>query len=284
MDKYAVIGWPVEHSVSPQMQSAGIKELGLNAVYEKIPVQPHELGEAVSRLRQEYAGWNITVPHKETILPHLDKVEEAAARIGSVNTVVNEAGSLKGYSTDGYGLSAALSESFGIHPLGTRFVFIGAGGAARATAAYFAANGAGKISIINRTRAKADAIAELIRELEPGCRTQVAQPDEKPLLQSLMQETDVIIQATSLGLKNDDPLPLDLGLAAAGTPVYDMIYRATPFLTEAQKHGCPTANGASMLLYQGARSLELWTGREAPVEAMRQALYASLGAARAKAS
>ena len=277
MTKYAVIGWPVEHSVSPQMQNAGLQALGVDATYEKLAVAPEALRETFQqKLRHEYAGWNITVPHKQDVLPLLDNIEPTAARIGSVNTVVNRDGCLTGFSTDGYGLAMALKESFGLGVQGRRFVFIGAGGAARATAAYFAREGASAIGIINRTSAKAEAIASLAHQMSSQCEAHSCNPEHEVLVKALLAEADAVIQATSLGLRAGDAMPLNPEWLPEGVPLYDMIYRKTPFLKTAEQRGCPVADGAGMLLHQGARSLEMWTGRDAPVEAMRTALMQAL--------
>lgn len=276
MEKYAVIGWPIKHSLSPQMQLAGFHALGITADYEKLAVTPDKLADTVNKMRRNYKGWNVTVPHKQTIIPFLDTVEHTAARIGSVNTIINREGRLHGYSTDGWGLMTALKESFGIDLQGRSFAFIGAGGAARATAAYFAASGAASIAVINRTLIKAQAVCQLARELDPDCSAFSCTPGDVSQVRSILQAADVIIQATSLGLNPTDPLPLDIQLLPTGKPVYEMIYRATPFLRAARAKNCPVADGAGMLLHQGAKSLELWTGQQAPVNAMRAALQKAL--------
>lgn len=276
MEKYAVIGWPIKHSLSPQMQLAGFHALGIAADYEKLAVPPDQLADAVNKMRRRYKGWNVTVPHKQTIIPLLDTVEPTAAKIGSVNTIINRDGLLHGCSTDGWGLMTALKESFEIDLAGHSFAFIGAGGAARATAPYFAANGAASITVINRTLTKAQAICQLARNLAPYCKTGSCTPGDVNQVRALLQTADVIIQATSLGLNPDDPLPLDIQLLPTGKPVYEMIYRPTPFLRAAQARNCPSADGAGMLLHQGAKSLELWTGQQAPVNAMRAALHSAM--------
>ena len=276
MEKYAVIGWPIKHSLSPQMQTAGFKALGLDASYEKIAVSPDRLAVEVDRLRGGFSGWNITIPHKAAIIPYLDGLEDTAFRIGSVNTVINRNGFLEGHSTDGYGLAAAILECFDIEIEGSRFVFIGAGGAARASAIYFALAGAAAISIINRTAAKAEAITRSINDVAPHCEAQSCTPMQTGKIKELLETTSAVIQATSLGMTENDPAPLDISMLPGRVPVYDMIYRKTPFLRAAQKRGCPVADGAGMLLYQGARSLELWTSRPPPIEAMRKALNKAL--------
>ena len=255
--KYALLGFPVRHSVSPQMQGAAFRWAGIPASYELIEVPPDQLGAVVARLRdQAYAGWNVTVPHKENVLNCVDEVTPEARAAGSVNTVVNRDGILRGHSTDGYGLEAAVRESFGLDVPGRRFLFVGAGGAARATAVWFAQLGAAEVRIVNRTLGKAERIAERIRAVAPGCTVRCVAGAEPAGVVSALSGVDVVIQATSLGLHADDPLPLDVALLLPGMAVMDMIYRRTPFLLEAARRGCRIADGRGMSFYQGARGFE----------------------------
>ncbi len=277
LQRYALLGWPVKHSVSPEMQCAAFQACGIRASYELISVEPVHLEETVSRLReQSYCGWNVTVPHKEKVLNFLDRVDEDAVASGSVNTILNKNGRLHGFSTDGYGMAAALSESFGVRVRNGKFAFIGAGGAARAVSVYFARHGAAEIMFVNRTLEKAEKIASRIETEARNCRVQCFSRDNKDSIRACFLEADAIIQATSLGLHQDDVLPVAPELLPGGVPVMDMIYRPTPLLGAAQSKGCPTADGRSMLLHQGARSFELWTKRQAPVEIMRKALEQAL--------
>jgi shikimate dehydrogenase len=276
--KYAVLGWPIKHSVSPQMQGAAFAALGIPATYEKIAVAPQDLLALVQRLRSEnYAGWNVTVPHKEGIISCLDEIDTEARIANSVNTVVNRDGRLLGYSTDGYGLATAIQESFGIALPGRYFAFSGAGGAARATAVYFARQGAARLTLINRTLAKAEAIAAIVAETAPQCVVTCLSPDADGPIGKALAECDVLIQSTSLGLHSDDPMPLNPELIPPATAVMEMIYRQTPLLQAAAKRGCCIADGRGMLLHQGALSFEIWTGQKAPVEIMRQSLDQALG-------
>lgn len=273
LQKYAVLGWPVEHSISPQMQNAAFQACGINAEYERIATPPEQLVEVVERLRrQKYSGWNVTVPHKENILPLLDNLETNAKLAGSVNTVIRSANQLTGFSTDGYGLEKALHEAFNTDIKDSSLVFIGAGGATRATAMHFALQGVKRLTIINRTLEKAQSLCDLIN-------TSVNRPVATPYpinrpdkWQAALLSADVIIQGTSLGLKPADPLPLSVEMLEAKMCIYDMIYKKTPFLQQAEQKDCRIADGHGMLLHQGARSFELWTGLDAPVEEMRKVL------------
>ncbi len=259
------------------MQEAGFRALGIRARYELIEVPPADVPDCMDRLLAEgYAGWNVTVPHKEQIAALLEDVHPDAAAAGSVNTVVNRNGRLCGYSTDGYGLATALAECFGIGLSGGRFLFLGAGGAARATSVYFAGQGAVGIVLVNRTLAKAEALAETIRRVAPRCAVRVLSPEAKRGIAEALGETDALIQSTTLGLHAGDPLPLDPEFVPPRVAVMDMVYGRTPFRIRTEARGCRTADGRGMLLHQGVRSFELWTGRRAPVEAMREALDQAL--------
>jgi shikimate dehydrogenase len=279
MEKYALLGWPVKHSVSPQMQGAGFRALGMAATYELLEVPPEGLAACVERLTAEgYAGWNATVPHKEQMARLVHELDPGAAAAGCVNTVVNAGGRLRGYSTDGVGLARALQESFGLALPGLRCVFLGTGGAARATAVYFATAGAAEIVLVNRTLSTAEALAGTIATAAPGSRLRCLPLADTAAVGRALEGMDCLIQSTSLGLHPGDPLPIAPAVLPPALAVLDMVYGNTPFLQGARARGCRTADGRGMLLYQGVRSFELWTGRQAPVEAMRAALERALAA------
>jgi shikimate dehydrogenase len=281
MDRYALLGWPVRHSVSPQMQGAGFRALGIEATYELVEVPPEKLAEGVARLvREGFAGWNATVPHKEHLAALVQELDPGAAAAGCVNTVVNRDGVLKGYSTDGVGLARAVAESFGTVVNGARFLFLGTGGAARATAVHFASAGAAEIVLVNRTLSKAETLAASIAAAAPRCPVTCLPLAATAAVGQALGRMDCLIQSTSLGLRAGDPLPLDPALLPPPLAVLDMIYGNTPFLQGARARGCRTADGRGMLLYQGVRSFELWTGMQAPVEAMRAGLEEALAARR----
>ena len=172
MIKYTVIGDPVSHSRSPGMQNAAFEAAGLGRPYGRTHVTGENFSSFISRARRELLGVNITVPHKETVIPFLDEIDPVAALCRSVNTLLIRDGIIKGYSTDGYGLEYALQENFAITPGGKTFCFTGCGGACRATAIHLASRGAGRIILFNRTLAKADDIAEIIRKNFSACKDQ----------------------------------------------------------------------------------------------------------------
>ncbi len=273
--RYAVIGDPIAHSLSPVMQNAALRELGLNASYEAFHVTLEQLPEFVESARKNLAGFNITVPHKKHILPYLDAIACEAELAGSVNTVTVSGGKLSGTSTDGAGLERALSEEFGFRVHGGKIAFVGCGGAAQAAAVHFAVSGAESITVINRTPEKAQALTELIRTHFPAVRTAFAPLDDPERCRALLKPCGVVIQCTSVGLKPEDPSPFDVSLLPDGICCYDTIYKPTAFLKAAAARGLRNARGFGMLLHQGACSLEIWTGRTAPVEVMRKALLSA---------
>lgn len=276
--KYGLFGWPVKHSVSPPMQEAGFQAVGIDASYELFEVPPEGLADKVAELKEEgYRGWNITVPHKTAMMDLVDEIEPTAALAKSVNTVVNNDGYLSAYSTDGYGLEMSVKRSFGVGLAGNHFLFWGTGGAAKATAGYFAGQGARRITLVNRTVAKAEALAEIINQVAPDCDVKVLGTDQTDALKGLLEDVAVLIQSTSIGLHADDPLSLPEELLVPGLQIVDMIYRPNKLTEIAHERGCKLANGRDMLLYQGVRSFEIWTGiPEGPADAMGRALDKAL--------
>jgi len=292
----AVLGSPVRHSASPAMHNAALAELGLDWTYVACEVPPERLAAALIGARDlGLAGLNLTVPHKQLALPLMDVLDDSAREYGAVNTVVFEAedaeglwqpvgclreirGSVRsrGCNTDADALLRALGEDLGIEPRAARILLLGAGGAARAAALRLADEGVGELWLVNRTEAKAAELAAEIEARTPAVDVQIGYPPG---------DIEIIVNATSLGLKEADGLPLDVMAfpLSRADGVFDMIYRPveTPLLRTARAAGCRTANGLGMLLYQGAAALELWTGRPAPLEVMRGALWTEVyGAAR----
>ena len=273
MERFALLGWPVKHSLSPPMQEAGLRALGIDATYELIEVPPDALQACIDTLRKEgYRGWNVTIPHKENVARLLLDIDTEARAAQSVNTVLNRNGTLSGYSTDGYGLATAIAEAFSMRLADKHILFLGAGGAARAVAIYFSRHGTRAITIANRTLANARELVDCLTRVSPNCLSQAVALHDEDAMREQLDQADIVIQATSLGLHRDDPAPIDPGLIRKGCPVIDMIYRTTRLLEGAAKNGCPTADGRGMLLHQGARSLQIWTNSPAPVSAMRHAL------------
>ena len=259
-----VLGHPVAHSLSPRMHNAAFAALGLDACYLALDVPPERLAEALAGLRASPPlGANLTIPHKVAVLPLLDALSEDARAAGSVNTLVFRDGRVEGHNTDGAGALDALREH-GTRVQGARALVLGAGGAARGVAHALARAGA-QVTLANRTAAKAD---EAARDL--GLTT--IPFDRVP---DAMRAVDLLVNATSVGLR-DDALPVPLAGLLPTATVIDCVYRpgGTALVREARARGCVAVPGESMLLHQGARAFALWTGRPAPVEAMRHALEA----------
>ena len=268
--QYAVIGDPVAHSRSPQMHNAAFRKLGLSARYFAVRVAKEDLGAFVEDAKKHLAGFNVTVPHKQNILPFLDEIENAARLAQSVNTVkIRPDGTLYGCSTDGYGFEKAVQAEGGPALSGGVICFIGCGGVVPALACHAAAAGAKEIRIVNRTPEKAEDLARRIAEGFPLLRTAGASLEEAG---EMLRGATLTVQCTSLGLKDDDPPPCDPGLLSPETFFFDLIYRETAMLRQARERGLRCGNGLDMLLYQGAESFRIWTGLEAPVEAMREGL------------
>ncbi|MDK2820122.1 MAG: shikimate dehydrogenase [Clostridia bacterium] len=271
------MGYPVEHSLSPLIHNAAFGATGENLLYLAFPVRPGELSTAVAGLKAlGFKGANVTVPHKEKIIKYLDRVEPIAARIGAVNTIVNNGNELVGYNTDGTGFIRSLNEA-GFNPSGKNVLILGAGGAARAVAFALVDAKCTKLSIANRTLANAMKLADSLTD-KCGLIPEVYSMDEKEL-HLVLSEADLVINTTSLGMwpkVEDTPLPG--GGFKKGQWVYDLVYNPieTKFLKQARERGCYVISGLSMLLYQGAEAFTLWTGQDAPVEVMEKVLYGAV--------
>ncbi|MGN0871532.1 MAG: shikimate dehydrogenase [Victivallales bacterium] len=274
---YAVIGCPVSHSLSPVMHNAALKALGLDAEYIAVLVQKEELEAFTQNARKNLAGFNITVPHKNAVIPFLDEISRDAKLSGSVNTVTVSDGKLSGTSTDGYGLEAALAESFRYVIRDNSVTFIGCGGVVKALTFHFALHGIRKIHLLNRTLETAEKLAATLKEEFPLLSVETASISDDEKVGTFLNDSRLAVQCTSLGLKPEDPSPIRPELLPRDIFFYDTIYKRTKLYAYAEEHGIPAASGLSMLLHQGAKSFSIWTGLEAPVEVMRKAL---LGAAR----
>jgi shikimate dehydrogenase len=274
MQKYGLIGWPVNHSLSPSIHNPAFTEKGVDAHYDLIECPPEEIATIIADLKSKsYKGWNCTVPLKADIIPLLDWVDKEALACQSVNTVVvQKNGELHGYSTDGYGIETAIKEEFGVDVKGKKILFVGAGGAARASAARIAKSGAAAITVINRSEANALLLLNTASTMNPECETKYIASSELSSYPYICDEHDIMIQCTSLGLKEGDPQPFPSELLKPSILVMDMIYKETPFQLAAKSAGCKTAGGLGMLLHQGVKSWEMWTEQKAPVETMRMNL------------
>jgi shikimate dehydrogenase len=266
-----LIGDPVEHSVSPVMQNAAFGSLGLDYIYLPFRVAADNLARAVGGLKVlNIRGLNVTIPHKVAVLPLLDKLEPLAEKIGAVNTIVNDNGSLKGYNTDAAGFLKALLEK-GIEPGGKKVVVLGAGGASRAISFTLAEREA-EIVILNRRLEMDWAVALASSISQFSAREVRALELNDNNSSSALEAADILVNATSVGMgpdSNNSPLPV--GLLKAGMVVFDIVYNPlkTRLLTEAEAVGAETISGIDMLVWQGALAFELWTGARAPIEIMK---------------
>lgn len=267
---YAVIGDPIEHSLSPWMHNAGYVALGIDAAYHRFHVEPSHLKEAVEGLcALGYSGWNVTLPHKETIIPFLDTLTPEAERAGAVNTVKIHDGERIGHNTDGKGfVRSVLKTMNGFR--GKKAVLLGAGGAAKGIAIELAAEGM-QVHILNRTPEKAFALVSLITQWGGMATSGEFAPGH------WMKDVDLLVQTTSVGL-HGEPFPFSMQGISEKVLVVDIIFNPseTVFLQDAKKQGCRTLNGLGMLLYQGAYAWEFWLGGQAPVEAMSRGLKEQL--------
>jgi shikimate dehydrogenase len=264
-----LIGDPLRHSISPRFQQAGFDFLGLPVTYEAWETPPERVHEAVQRVRQpDCLGMNVTVPHKQTVMPLLDEVDARAARIGAINTVRNQDGRLTGYNTDAEGLVRALEEQ-GFILLGAKVAILGAGGVARAAAFAFAWAEVARLTILAR---RADQAWRLAQAVEPELSGRVHSawlPDEG----NDLRDCDLIVNCTSLGMLHsagEGETPLPARAIGRDALVYDLVYNppVTPLLAAAKEAGAKTLGGLPMLVYQGAAAFELWTGQKPPVGLM----------------
>jgi shikimate dehydrogenase len=269
------------------MQNAGIAALGLDWRYLAFDVHPNNLREAIAGAKaMRYLGLNLTVPHKLLALDMVDVLDASARKWGAVNTIRFEAKDASGtwqplrcfdtvpdeirshgFNTDADAIARSIREDLKLELRGARVLLLGAGGAGRAAALKLAEENVAELHLINRTQSKAEEVARDIRRLCPDVEVSIGYPEH---------EVELLLNATSLGLKSGDALPLDGGAFPLRNvdAVYDMIYRPaeTPLLRAAREDGCRVANGLGMLLHQGAKALEIWSGRTAPLETMRRAL------------
>ena len=256
-----VFGSPITHTASPAMHNAAFAALKMNWVYLPFHVEPQNLRAALDGVRtMNFRGVNLTVPHKILAVDIVNEMDATARKLGAVNTVVVESGKLRGFNTDGYGFSKAIKEEFDMTLKGKRILILGAGGAGRAIAIQCAHEGAAKVIVANRT---------------PG-----RLPDTIGLdaVGPVIGQVDLLVNATSVGLKPGEALPITREMFRPELAVYDTIYRPaeTELIRQASDAGAKFANGLSMLLHQGAKSFEIWTKRKAPLAVMRRALRAAV--------
>ena len=271
-----IIGFPIGHSISPAFQQAALDCCAIPARYRAYNVHPEDVAAFVAELRlPAILGINVTVPHKESVIPFLDNLDDWAAEAGAVNTIVHRRGRLTGYNTDGYGFLRALREGAGFDPAGSRALILGAGGAARGVVLALARERVGLLTIANRTAGRAETLARLAqsRGVAAAALPLPATANPDPALAAAARQADLIVNCTTIGMAHGpqaDGVPLPWQLLAPGALVYDLVYNPpqTRLLGEAAQAGIATLGGIEMLVYQGAAAFELWLERPAPVPEM----------------
>jgi shikimate dehydrogenase len=280
--RLGVLGDPVAHSLSPEMQNAALRACEIDGQYARFHIRANELRSALRFLRDlDFVGVNLTVPHKIAGFAQVDEADESAARAGAVNTIRVRDRKLIGYNTDGEGFLRAIRSEFSVDIHDLRVMIIGAGGGTgRALAWQCALENCERLVLVNRTLEKGNALAERLRPffmearvLGPAARLE-AVAWEEPAMRMQLAETDLIVNATPLGMNSSDPTPIPARLLAPHHMVFDCVYgpSKTALLRAAEQAGARSANGILMLLHQGALSFSIWFDRDAPIEAMRKGL------------
>lgn len=275
---YGIIGHPIEHSLSPAMQNAAFKVLGIDAEYRLFDVEPDVLEDFLKNIaRDKISGLNVTIPHKIKAKEYLEEhgsLDENAKRLGAINTIKVVDGALKGFNTDGPGFYRSLVEDLGFEPEGKSVFILGAGGAGRAIAMYLG-NGPKKIYLFDIDKDKSEELKRHYEGYHDAKRIAVA---EKEDLKVVLKEKGLLINATPIGMKDEDGLPIDKELLHSGLYVYDLVYNRpmTELVKEATKRKAHAITGLGMLLYQGAIAFEIWTGKRAPINIMKKALREAL--------
>ena len=290
--KFAVIGHPIGHSLSPDMHNASFKELGIDGSYQKIEIKEEELGEFMKKAKNEFSGLNVTIPHKVAVMDYLDGLDKSAKAAGAVNTVHFSKSGAIGYNTDGMGAIDALEKAFkskkilhggsgesakckkflhGVEDAaggtikGKKILLIGAGGAAKGIASEAIMRGA-LLTICNRTKEKAEKLARDVG------KAGVVAFDEKAVTRAV-KDSDIVINATSMGMEpRTDKTPLTKEQMRPGLTVMDIVYNPlkTQLLKEAEGAGAIIISGVDMFVFQGAEAEKIWLGVEPPVETMRK--------------
>ena len=285
-DFIGLIGYPVKHSISPSFQQAALDYYSLDVRYEAWEIPQDKLGEAVSKLRQpQNRGANVTTPYKEAVLPMLDQIDERAALIGAVNTIVRKGERLLGFNTDADGFIAALKSEGKFSPEGGEVVILGAGGVARAVCFSLLESKVSALTITDGILEKSKALAERLNRYVTGaglkCRVAVL-PWQGVKSVRAFERCRLIVHCTTIGMKyspQERRSALSARVIPRGVLVYDVVYnpQMTPLLKAAQKAGASILGGLPMLVYQGAASFELWTGKKAPLEVMFTKAEEALG-------
>lgn len=276
-DFIGLIGYPVKHSISPYFQQAALDYYHLDIRYQLWNTSPEKLSSRIAELKKpQNRGANVTTPYKETVLPLLDEIDEQASLIGAVNTIAKRDDKLVGFNTDAYGFITALHSEGKFEPEGVEAVILGAGGVARAVCFSLVQNKVSSLTIMDGILDKSKALAEHINRYvtRAGLKTRIAVlPWQSVNSADTFERCRLIVHCTTIGMKyssQQGQSALSGDVIPEGILVYDLVFnpRVTPLLHSAQKAGANILGGLPMLVYQGAASFELWTGRKAPVDIM----------------
>lgn len=266
-----VIGDPIEHSLSPILHNAAFNSLNLGYVFLAFKVKSAEVGNAISGMRAlDIHGLNVTMPHKKAVINYLYEIDQTAKFLNAVNTIYNKNGKLLGFNTDGVGALKALKEN-GANPAGKKVLLLGSGGAARAIA-YALAQEADELVVLNRTVEQAKELASLLNRT--FSKKVVADSLTPSAIQENLRGCDILVNATSVGMKpNANQSVIAPEWLKPNLAVMDIVYNPieTKLVKNAKSAGAKVVSGVEMLIYQGAASFEIWTGKSAPVEVMRKA-------------
>ena len=269
---YGIFGYPVKHSKSPQFQTAAFSFYNIPAVYVPFEVKPEDLPKAIEGIKAlNIKGLNITVPHKENVIPYLNELSEEVKYIKACNTIKNINGYLIGYNTDEYGFITGLKE---LEPSldGRNVLVLGAGGASRAVVYGLIKEGVNKIYQANRNLKRVETIIQDFKGFNRLVDNIIQPVSYQEINKALLEKIDIIVNTTSVGLREDDPWLFNYNLLQPNHTVVDIIYKETPLLKAAKEKNCKYQDGLPMLLYQGAKAFEIWTNKPAPVEIMKEAL------------
>lgn len=271
MKKYGLIGYPVKHSLSGKMHNAAFKHLGIDAEYKLFEVKPDDLSLFYAAFKERLLGINITIPYKETSIKYVDAIDKISEAIGAINTVMLEGDKLCGYNTDVIGFLRSLKEDLGFKPNSKKAVIFGAGGAARAVSFALFSENIKQLILVDPDMKKA---AFLANELNENGFNAIAVYRDLRAIKELVLNADLLVNASPCGMKEADPEVVPADFLHKDLSVFDLIYNPaeTSLIKQAKKKACKAINGLGMLVYQGAASFELWTGKKAPIGAMKEAI------------
>lgn len=278
----AVIGHPIRHSLSPLMHNAALADLSKknaslqNWCYYRLEIPPEKLPKAVGLFHaQKFQGLNLTLPHKVEVIPHLFKIDPLAKKMGAVNTLLWHPDGYWGFNTDGHGLESALRKDLNVTLNGEDVILLGAGGAARAAAVQCIERECRSLWIANRNKDRLNQLLHILHQHYPNALIKTFSVNDTEALRNLPIKA-TLINATSLGLRSEDPVPINLNDLTGSFfwHVYDMVYRtdSTPLVKHAKMRGWPAVNGLGMLVWQGAYALKIWSGLDPSVNIMREAI------------